>query len=390
MDIIKVQSLLRDSQLDGWLFCDYHGHDFISRQFLGLSDRFCTRRLFYFIPAQGEPCKILSAIEPLLLDHLPGTKLLYKGITGQRQQLSQVLRAGMKIACQYSPEGNVPTVCSMDGGVIEYLRTFGVELVSSADLMQHFGAVLTDGQIESHRQAGVIVHRILDKTFEYIRGCVDAGEELNEYMLLQKMQQLIAAEPDLHMDSPPFFGVDDHAADPGYEPDEQGGYPIREGSRLIIDFAARLKGEDTIYYDISWCMNVGSNIDPEYKRLFDVVNDARTMVLGLVQSHLDADKPIRGCDVDRAVQDYFKARDMDKYLLHRTGHNIGHRCHGVGANLDDFETHDVRTLLPGTMFSVEPGIYTDRYGVRLEFDVHITPDKKLRIYGPVQNKILVI
>ncbi|MBR4955084.1 MAG: aminopeptidase P family protein [Clostridia bacterium] len=278
----------------------------------------------------------------------------------------------------------------MDGGVIEYLRTFGVELVSSADLMQHFGAVLTDGQIESHRQAGVIVHRILDKTFEYIRACVDAGEELNEYMLLQKMQQLIAAEPDLHMDSPPFFGVDDHAADPGYEPDEQGGYPIREGSRLIIDFAARLKGEDTIYYDISWCMNVGSNIDSEYKRLFDVVNDARTMVLGLVQSHLDADKPIRGCDVDRAVQDYFKARDMDNYLLHRTGHNIGHRCHGVGANLDDFETHDVRTLLPGTMFSVEPGIYTDRYGVRLEFDVHITPDKKLRIYGPVQNKILVI
>jgi Xaa-Pro aminopeptidase len=389
MDIIKIQSLLRDSQLDGWLFSDYHGHDFISRQFLQLGDRFCTRRMFYYIPAEGEPVKVLSAIEPLLLDHLPGRKLLYRGIRGQKDTLAQILTPGARIACQYSPGGNVPTVCSMDGGLIEYLRSFGVELVSSADLMQYFGAVLTDAQIDNHRRAGEIVHRILGDTFKYIRDCVDAGEYLDEYMLLQKMQQLIAAEP-IHMDGPPFFGVDDHACDPGYEPEEQGSYPIREGSRLIIDFAARLKGEDTVYYDISWCMNVGAAIDPEYKRLFDTVNDARCMVLGMIQSHLDADKPIRGCDVDRAVQEFFAARGLSEYLMHRTGHNIGHRCHGVGANLDDFETHDVRTLLPGTMFSVEPGVYTDKYGVRLEYDVHITPDKKLRIYGPIQNEILVI
>ena len=389
MDIQKIQSLLQSSQLDGWLFCDYHGRDHISREFLALSDRFCTRRMFYYIPAVGTPVKVLSAIEPLLLDHLQGDKLLYKGKDGLHQRLAEVLPKGAGIACQYSPGGNVPTASTMDAGLFEYLRSFGVELVSSADLLQHFGAVLTPEQIESHQQAGVIVHRILDETFRYIRACIDSGEYLDEYKLLLKMQQLIAAEP-IHMDSPPFFGVDDHACDPGYEPKEQGSYEIKNGSRLIIDFAARLRSEDAVYYDISWCMNVGEDIDPEYTRLFNAVNDARTMVLGLIQSRLDADEPIRGCDVDRAVQDYFKARDLDKYLMHRTGHNIGHRCHGVGANLDDYETHDVRTLLPGTMFSVEPGIYTDKYGVRLEFDVHITPDKKLRIYGPVQNQILVI
>ena len=81
---------------------------------------------------------------------------------------------------------------------------------------------------------------------------------------------------------------------------------------------------------------------------------------------------------------------MDQYLMHRTGHNIGHTCHGIGANLDDFETHDVRCLLSGTIFSIEPGIYIDKYGVRLEYDVHITPQKELAIYGPIQNEIKII
>ena len=386
--IAKIQQLLAEYNLDGWLFTDYHGHDHITKDFLALRGRACTRRLFYFIPQKGEPKKILSAIEPLPLDHLPGEKMLYTGIKGQKNVLSQVFKSGMKIACQYSPNGNVPTVSTMDGGLVEYIKSFGVELICSADLMQYFGAVLTDEQIESHRQAGVIIHRILDNTFRWIRESVNKGEYIDEWMMLQKMNELIANEP-IHMDAP-FFGVDDHASDPGYEPEEHGSYQIKEGSRLIIDFAARLKQDDAIYYDISWCMNVGDNIDPEYQRLFDIVNDARCMVLGLIQNHLDGGNPIRGCDVDAAVQEYFKARDMDKYLMHRTGHNIGHRCHGVGANLDDFKTHDVRCLLPGTMFSVEPGIYTQKYGVRLEYDVHITKDKKLKIYGPIQDQILVI
>ena len=160
MDILKIQNLLRLFQLDGWLFTDFHGHDFITREFLQLSNRFCTRRLFYFIPANGEPVKVLSAIEPLLLDHLPGKKVLYKGIAGQRAALTELFTPDMTVAAQYSPGGNVPTISSMDAGLVEYLKGFGIQLVSSADLMQHFGAVLSERQIESHRQAGVIIHQI--------------------------------------------------------------------------------------------------------------------------------------------------------------------------------------------------------------------------------------
>lgn len=385
----KIQRLLQENKLDGWLFTDYHGHDHITRDFLQLTDRFCTRRLFYLIPAQGQPVKLLSAIEPLLLDHLPGEKQLYKGIRGQKEALSRLLVPGQKIACQYAPMGNVPTISTMDAGLVEYLRSFDIELISSADLMQHFGAVLTDAQIETHRQAGVIIHRILEDAFAWIRKNLDAGQYIDEWMLLQHMEETIAREP-IYMDSPPFFGIDDHASDPGYEPKPQGSRQIREGSRLIVDIAGRLPQEDAIYYDVSWCMNIGPQIDAEYQRLFDLVKEARQKAFDLIQSKLDAGQDICGCEVDAHLQAFFQERGMAQYLMHRTGHNIGHRCHGVGANLDDYETHDSRTLLPGTMFSIEPGIYTRDYGVRLEYDVHITPEKQLRIYGPVQEEILVI
>lgn len=387
--ILKIQRLLQEQNLDGWLFTDFHGHDHITNSFIGLTDRMCTRRLFYLIPACGEPMKVLSAIEPLLLDHIPGKKYLYKGIREQTKILKQIFSPGQKIACQYSPGGNVPTISSMDAGLVEYLKTFGLELVCSADLMQHFGAVLTKEQIETHHQAGVIIHRIMNHTFQWIRENLDDGTYIDEWMMLQKMKALIAQEP-IHMDAPPFLGIDDHACDPGYEPGEIGSYQIKEGSRLIIDIAGRLPQDNAIYYDVSWCMNVGSDIDPEYQSVFDLVKEARIQIFQKIQEALNQNTPIRGCDVDAFAQSFFRQRQMEQYLMHRTGHNIGHTCHGIGANLDDFETHDVRCLLSGTMFSIEPGIYTGKYGVRLEYNVHITPQKELLIYGPIQNEILII
>ena len=389
MDMTAIQTLLKEYDLDGWLFTDFQGRDPITQDFLKLTDRKCTRRLFYYIPAAGQPVKVLSAIEPLLLDHLPGKKFLYKGIQGQREVLAQILEPGKRIACQYSPGGNVPTISTMDAGLVEYLRTFGMEPVSSADLMQHFGAVLTEAQIESHRKAGVIIHRILDEIFSWIRKNLNAGRYIDEWMMLKEFGRLIRAE-EIYMDSPPFFGIDDHACDPGYEPEPSGSRQIREGSRLIIDIAGRLPEEDAVYYDISWCMNVGPEIDPEYERLFNSVYNVRSRVLSFIQERLNEGKAICGYEADALAKTLFRAQGLDSYIMHRTGHNIGHNCHGIGANLDDYETHDVRRLLPGTMFSIEPGIYTQEYGVRLEYDVYITKDKKTKIFGPVPDKILVI
>ncbi|MEG2192506.1 MAG: M24 family metallopeptidase [Oscillospiraceae bacterium] len=389
MNIKEIQVLLRQYNFDGWIFGDFQGRDFITNSFCGLTKRRCTRRLFYYIPVCGTPVKILSAIEPLLLDHMEGKKVLYKGLAQQKAALSEILKPGMNIACQYSPMGKVPTISSMDAGLIEYLKSFGVNLHSSADIMQHFGAVLSDKQIETHKQAGIIIHKILNDAFSWIRKSIDNQEYIDEWDLKEKFAELVSGE-NIHMDSPPFFGIDDHASDPGYEPESSGSYEIKEGSRLIVDIAGRLPQDDAIYYDVSWCMNVGANIQPEYQRLFDIVNEARFGAFDLIQSSLDGDKAIKGCDVDRFVQEKFKGYGLDTFIMHRTGHNIGHDCHGIGANLDNYETEDIRTLIAGTMFSIEPGLYTEKIGVRLEYDVHITKDKKAKVYGPIQNKILVI
>lgn len=389
LDIKKIQTLLQQYQLDGWLFTDFQGHDFITKNFLQLSNRKCTRRLFYFIPSYGQPVKLLSAIEPLLLDHLPGEKRLYSGMIQQKEALQKILCPDAHIALQYSPDGNVPVTSSIDAGLMEYLLGFHIIPVSSENLLQHFGAVLTDAQIESHRQAGVIIHRILNQSFSWIRDSLNAGKVINEWDLLQKMKELIDSE-NIYMDSPPFFGIDEHTCDPGYEPTPESAKVIKEGSRLMIDIAGRLPNDDSIYYDVSWCMNVGSHIDPEYQWLFNIVKDTRQTVFDYIQSKISNDEPICGCDADRLTQNIIKEHGLESFIMHRTGHNIGHNCHGIGANLDDYETHDTRQLLPGTMFSIEPGIYMGSYGVRLEYDVHITPQRQLKIYGPIQEEILII
>ena len=173
----------------------------------------------------------------------------------QHRALEKILIPKSRVACQYSPGGNVPVISSMDAGLIEYLKGFDIELVSSADIMQHFGAILDDEQIESHKKAATMIHRILNKTFVWIRKNIDQGTYIDEWMMLQEMKRLIANE-NIHMDGPPFFGIDEHGCDPGYEPSEIGSKEIKEGSRLMIDIAGRLPEENAIYYDISWCMNV--------------------------------------------------------------------------------------------------------------------------------------
>lgn len=390
MDLKRIQALLAGQGLDGWLFHDFHGWDRVTHDILSLGPHIHpSRRMFYFIPAQGRPVKLLSAIEPLLLDTLPGEKILYKGKAGLDAALGGLLGPGMRVACQYSLLGNVPTASTLDAGLLEYLCTFGMEPVSSADLLQHFGAVLTEGQIDSHRRAGVLIHKIMDEAFGWIRHSLDAGLPVDEWALLQKLNALIDREG-LIADGPPFLGVDDHAADPGYEPAQTGSRPIREGSRLILDFAARLPGEDTVYYDVTWCMQVGQETDSEYERLFAIVQEARRSVVALLKGRLAAGETVRGYEADRAARAVFAKYGLEEHIMHRTGHSIGHDCHSVGANLDDYETHDDRRLLPGTLFSVEPGLYTATHGVRLEFDVHITPSGEVRVYGPIQEELLHI
>lgn len=388
-NIEKIQNILRQYHMDGWIFTDFQGRDIITKNFLSLGDRPATRRLFYFIPAYGSPVKVLSAIEPLLLEHLPGEKILYKGKDELCTVLSKILKPKMRLACQYSPYGNVPAVSTMDAGMLEFIRKFGVNPVSSANLLQYFGAVLTPEQVKSHEEAGIYIHRVLEEALRWIRDELDKDMRIDEWQLLQKIKTLIQKTP-LVMDEPPFLGVNEHASDPGYEPSEKNSFEIKEGSRLIIDIAGKLDSPQAVYYDVTWCMYVGKTPDKFYSKLFDIVWEARETVRKSLEIGLKQGRFMKGCEADALTKAVFEKYGMEKFIKHRTGHNIGTQCHGTGTNLDDFETHDDRLLLPGTLFSVEPGLYTGEYGVRLEYDIYITPEKKVTILGPVQDKILCI
>lgn len=391
MDINKIQNLLKENHIDGWLFTDLHGRDSITMDFLQLHNKpHSTRRLFYFIPQTGQAIKLLSTIEPVLLNHLPGELILYQGYENQQEKLKQIFGSINTICTQYSPNGNVPLCSTIDAGFMEQLRTYDLNIVSSANLLQHLEATLTPEQIESHKEAGIKIHNILKSTFTWIREQLNQSAHIDELRLLEQLQYGIHNE-NLQTDgAPPFFGIDEHAADPGYEPTAATSKSLQEGSRLLIDVSGRLPQEEAIYYDISWCIQIGKKADPQYEKYFQIVKQARDQALSLITERLTLNRPIHGYEIDEQTYDIFVSHNMETYRKHRTGHNIGHYVHGNGANLDAYETHDDRLLIPDTLFSIEPGLYTSQYGVRTEIDAHITSSKELKVYGPIQQNILLI
>ena len=78
--IAKIQEAVRAEGLDGWLLFDFHKRDPLAYRVLDLTaEGMTTRRWFYFIPAQGEPVRIVHPVEKFKLDSLPGAKIVYNG-----------------------------------------------------------------------------------------------------------------------------------------------------------------------------------------------------------------------------------------------------------------------------------------------------------------------
>ncbi len=160
MDLKAIQQALLEIGLDGWLFYDFHSRDQISTRVLKIDNRLRSRRWYYFIPVSGEPQKLVHAIEPWSLDHIPGEKFIYLPWQQQHELLKNILSGAKKVAMQYSPMNAIPYVSVVDGGTIELVRSFGVEVVSSADLVSKFESHLTDEDIQSHIEAGEILQMV--------------------------------------------------------------------------------------------------------------------------------------------------------------------------------------------------------------------------------------
>ncbi|WP_419804384.1 M24 family metallopeptidase [Terriglobus sp.] len=392
MDLDRIQTALREAGLDGWLFYDHHGRDPLAYRILGLaSSAHVTRRWWYFIPAQGAPRKLVHRIESGRLDALPGEKTAYSTWQEMEQGVAAMLTGANRIAMQYSPRNAVMYIGLLDAGTHEMLTGMGKQIVSSADLVSRFEAVLTPRQMQTHYEAQQSIDEILDEGWNEIGRRVRANSPgANEYSAVEYLQARIA-EAGLITEHGPNVSVGPNAADSHYEPTPASSRSIERGSFVLIDIWAKLANDpNAVWYDITWCGVVDREPTARESEVFEAVRDARDTAIALIQQRFAAGEPIAGWEADRAARAVIEQRGFADWFTHRTGHNIGTELHGAGAHLDDFESHDERTILPGTCFSVEPGIYLPGdFGVRLEVDM-LTSANEARVTGRVQRELVRI
>jgi Xaa-Pro dipeptidase len=387
-DINGIQSDLRAAKLDGWLFYDFRGRDPIAQGILQLPPGMRTRRWYYFVPVKGTPRKLVHKIETESLASLPGETLFYAGQEELRKNLGKLLGRAKNVAMQYSPKNAIPYVAMVDAGTIELVRSTGVKVVSSADLVQKYEACWSPAQLESHLAAGAVIDRVVREAFQLAAKNVREKKTFTEYDLkLWILKEFEAAG--IVVDQGPDIAVGPHASDPHYGPTPETASPIREGDLLLLDVWGKTKAAGSVYYDITWVGYLGAKVPEKMTKVFGIVRDARNKAVELIQSSVAAGKPLQGWQVDNAARRVIEKAGYGKYFFHRTGHNIGQTVHGNGVNMDGLETHDVRHLIPKTCNSIEPGIYLPEFGIRSEVNVYIG-EKEARVTGAVQKEILAL
>lgn len=393
MQLDAIQAALREQAIDAWLFYDHHHRDPISYRILGLPENaHVTRRWYYLIPAEGEPRKLVHRIESGRLDALPGSKGVYSSWQELESGLAAMVAPYKRIAMQYSPRNAIMYVSLVDAGTVELLRALKRKVVSSADLVSRFEAVLSAEQIASHYEAQAALDKILAEGFREIgrrvRPAYGESARVTEYDMVRWFQEAMR-RADLTWENGPNVSVNENSADSHYEPTAESAKEILNGDFVLIDIWARKNRPATCYYDITWTGVVGREPTEREQRVFETVKGARDAAVRAVSDAFQSNQPIAGWQADDAARAVIARNGFSDFFTHRTGHNIGNILHGNGAHLDNLETHDERLILPNTCFSVEPGIYLDTFGIRSEVNMMATPGRASTT-GRVQQELVRI
>jgi Xaa-Pro aminopeptidase len=390
LDLAAIQRALAAERLDAWLLYDFHGSNPIAAQLAGLAGgpHMTTRRWYYLIPAQGEPRALVHAIEQHNLDHLPGTRSVYAGRQQLDAGLDRLLSGMTRVAMEYSPNCAIPYISRLDAGTAEAIRSRGVEIVSSGDLVQQFEATWTAAQLASHRAASEALYRIKDRAFESAAAALSAGTTQSEFDLQQAMVRWFEEEG-LISDSAPVVAIGPNAGNPHYLPTAAHSQPIVPDEVLLLDLWGKTRDAGAVFADITWVAVTARQAPAEPASAFGAIAGARDAAVLLVQEAAAAGRDLRGWEVDRAARQVLEAGGYGDRILHRTGHSLGESVHGNGTHLDDYETHDDRRVLPRTGFTVEPGLYFERFGVRTEINVY-RGDREAVVTGPRQTEIVTL
>ncbi|RKU36136.1 hypothetical protein C6496_14705 [Candidatus Poribacteria bacterium] len=386
----EIQRELTTLKLDAWLLYDFRGINPIAQNVAGLSGKNITRRWFCLVPAHGEPRWLVHKIETSNFVGVPGQTTLYAGWQ-ELNEAMQGLLAGVKtVAMEYSPNAEIPYISRVDAGTLEWIRSFGVEVQTSADLAQRMEARLSDAQAAGHQASAHLVLQAKDYAFAWIGSQLNDGKTITEYDVQQEILGQFDAM-DLVTDHPPIVAANAKSSDPHYAPTAADTQAIKIGDFILIDLWAKQKESDAVFADTTWVAYAGKTVPSQYVEIFEIVKEARDRAVRFIRERWERDEPIHGYQVDDCVRGYIREKGYGEFFIHRTGHNIGTVIHGNGVNLDNLETRDRRTLIPGVCFSIEPGIYLSDFGVRTEIDVFLAGRGKDGVKvttAPVQNRVL--
>jgi Xaa-Pro dipeptidase len=390
LDVAAIQRVLRADHLDGWLLYDFHGSNPIASGLAGLihGSHMTTRRWYYLIPAEGAPRGIVHAIERHNLDDLPGDKTEYAGREQLEAALTMLLDGLSRVAMEYSPGCAIPYLSRVDAGTVEAIRQRGIDVVSSGDLVQQFEAAWSADQLASHQAASDALYRIKDRAFHAAAAAVHDRTPLTEYDL---QRQMIAwfEEEGLVSDSAPVVAVGANAGNPHYLPTVDDCQRIVADEVLLLDLWGKLTTPRAVFADITWVGVTGAIVPQKPAQAFSAVAQARDAAVDLIEAAAQEGRDLRGWEVDRAARAVLQRSGFGDHVLHRTGHSLGESVHGNGVHLDDFETHDDRRLLPGTGFTIEPGLYFDTFGVRTEINM-FRGERDARVTGTRQMEIMAL
>lgn len=387
LDIETIQSLLRQYGIDAWLVHDFRGSNSVFSLLLGA--RHTSRRGMLLIPAHGQAVIACSGLDKNSFADIankPNPNIALQQYVSWEQLygwMKTKLAGQKRVAMEYAPGCTLPVVSIVDAGTIELVRSFGVEVVSSADVLQLTVARWSPAAVEVHRKASTEVARIKDDAFAFIKSSLQSGKSINERDVQQRILSNFQSAG-LEIGEAPIVAVNEHAGDPHFDVSPTASSPIRKGDWVLIDLWSRYPGEENIYSDITWCGYCGDKVPAKHLEVFNTVRAARDASMNLAKQAWKEKRTLQGWQLDDAARNVIIAAGYERGIKHRTGHSLspGPRVHGLGFNLDNLETHDTREVLPGLGYTIEPGIYLpdapEKLGVRLEINMFVDPKE-----GPI-------
>ena len=381
----SAQEYLQAHDIAGWLPYDYRGMNPIFWDTVGPIPN-VTRACWLWVPREDEPKLLVSFVDQGRFQHLEIATTVFVSRSEMVARLGEIIGGAERIAMEYSPDGALPRISRIDAGTLELVRSLGAEVVSSADIVQYATQRWSAADLESHELAAGKLDAIVQDAFRDIGGSLPSGT--TEYEVAEFIRGRFVSEG-LEVTDGPVVAANEHSSDPHYDPSPGTSKVIREGDWVLIDLWSKLAGRDAMFADIAWTAYVGGEAPERYQEVFDAVIGARDVAVAEMEKAFRDGRALRGWEVDRVARDYVAKAGYGANFNHRLGHSLGREVHGNAVNLDGWETHDTRELIPGIAVTVEPGIYLPEFGVRSEIDVYFS-DQGPRVTTAVQRSIVLI